>query len=324
VSTTKAIESGIIERLPTDVQLGGIAVRTPNEVVSQATTIAKQLKLLIKQLKLYTIIRDRAHVHCEGWTTCAAMLGVTPREVSCDEQADGSFVAVVELVRVMDGIVVGRGSGMCGIDESEWRKKPRYARRSMAVTRATGRACRLSFSWIIKLAGYEETPAEEIIHTAAEGYSAAAEGRSAALVERLIDADGERSADSIAAAPKSTSTAAEEPTKKRGRGRPRKKPEPKPEPEPSADDYTNVYAGKLKVIVPQVKDDKPWWKILPTGINESIWTDDRDLARIVGTCCNDQTPVQLKWKTTGTGPDTLNELRFIQRLDLDPEPEGAE
>ena len=32
----------------------------------------------------------------------------------------------------------------------------------MAVTRATGKAYRLGFSWIIKLAGYEATPAEEI------------------------------------------------------------------------------------------------------------------------------------------------------------------
>jgi hypothetical protein len=32
----------------------------------------------------------------------------------------------------------------------------------MAQTRATGKACRLAFSWIMSLAGYEPTPAEEI------------------------------------------------------------------------------------------------------------------------------------------------------------------
>jgi len=33
----------------------------------------------------------------------------------------------------------------------------------MAATRATGKAYRLAFSWIINLAGYETTPAEEMI-----------------------------------------------------------------------------------------------------------------------------------------------------------------
>ncbi|MBK8185727.1 MAG: hypothetical protein IPK63_23660 [Candidatus Competibacteraceae bacterium] len=32
----------------------------------------------------------------------------------------------------------------------------------MAQTRATGKACRLAFSWIMSLAGYEPTPAEEM------------------------------------------------------------------------------------------------------------------------------------------------------------------
>ena len=39
------------------------------------------------------------------------------------------------------------------------------ARRSMAQTRATGKACRLAFSWIMALAGYEPTPAEELPDT---------------------------------------------------------------------------------------------------------------------------------------------------------------
>jgi hypothetical protein len=33
----------------------------------------------------------------------------------------------------------------------------------MAVTRATGKAYRLAFSWIMNLAGYEVTPAEEMM-----------------------------------------------------------------------------------------------------------------------------------------------------------------
>jgi hypothetical protein len=43
-----------------------------------------------------------------------------------------------------------------------WGSRPKYARRSMAVTRATGKAFRISFSWIMSLAGYATTPAEEM------------------------------------------------------------------------------------------------------------------------------------------------------------------
>ena len=35
----------------------------------------------------------------------------------------------------------------------------------MAITRATGKAFRLSFSWIMKLAGFQPTPAEEMVDT---------------------------------------------------------------------------------------------------------------------------------------------------------------
>jgi len=34
----------------------------------------------------------------------------------------------------------------------------------MAITRATGKAFRLSLSWIMQLAGFDPTPAEEIPH----------------------------------------------------------------------------------------------------------------------------------------------------------------
>jgi len=73
------------------------------------------------------------------------------------------------LVRMSDGACIGRASAECGApDELDkygkpvWSTRPRYARRSMAQTRATGKACRLAFSWIMALAGYEVTPAEEM------------------------------------------------------------------------------------------------------------------------------------------------------------------
>jgi hypothetical protein len=106
------------------------------------------------------VIQGKKFVGVEGWTTLAVMLGCVAREVSTTEQ-DGIYIAIVELVRMSDGACISRASAECG-EEKPWNTRAKYARRSMAQTRATGKACRLAFSWIMSLAGYEVTPAEEM------------------------------------------------------------------------------------------------------------------------------------------------------------------
>jgi hypothetical protein len=144
------------------VELGVITASSPAQLVERATAAANALASVIESRKLYSTISGKRFVRCEGWTTLAAMLGVTPHEISVTEQ-DGAFTATVELRRLTDGQPVGRASAECGsLDESLWASRPRYARRSMALTRATAKACRLCFSWVMALAGFEVTPAEEI------------------------------------------------------------------------------------------------------------------------------------------------------------------
>lgn len=69
----------------------------------------------------------------------------------------------------MDGRVVGAAESMCTRSEKEWgpnpsRGKPRdeFALRSMAQTRAIGRALRAPLGQIVVLAGYEPAGAEEM------------------------------------------------------------------------------------------------------------------------------------------------------------------
>lgn len=149
-----------------EIRLGAISVAQPSDVVAQAATVAKELAKVIENAKLSRSISGRKFVYVEGWTTLGAMLGVIPQEDSVKlitgEDGYEEYEAVVNLVRVSDGMVVGRGSAVCGTDEGTWRSRPRYARRSMALTRATGKAFRLGFSWVMTLAGYDPTPAEEM------------------------------------------------------------------------------------------------------------------------------------------------------------------
>jgi hypothetical protein len=61
-----------------------------------------------------------------------------------------------------NGIVVGAGSSRCTRLEEAWRAKPDYALEGMAQTRAIGRGMATPGRWIVTLAGYNGTPAEEM------------------------------------------------------------------------------------------------------------------------------------------------------------------
>jgi hypothetical protein len=142
------------------VSLGTLQATSPAALVYGAAEMAKELATIIAKQKLFSVIQGKRFVNVEGWTTLATMLGCVAREIETTEH-DGVYVAIVELVRMNDGACIGRASAECG-EESPWSKRAKYARRSMAQTRATSKACRLAFSWIMQLAGYEVTPAEEM------------------------------------------------------------------------------------------------------------------------------------------------------------------
>lgn len=146
------------------VELGVVSASSPAQLVARATEAADALAGVIAAKGLFSSIQGRRYVKCEGWTTLAAMMGCLPREEQTVEREDGSYEAVVALVRMRDGQVLTRASAECGRGEKLWMDRAPYARRSMAVTRATSKACRIAFSWVMTLAGYEVTPAEEMPH----------------------------------------------------------------------------------------------------------------------------------------------------------------
>ncbi len=135
----------------------------PKELITRATEIADVLNDVIQKQKLFQDFRGKKHVTIEGWVTLGNLLGILPREREVKEcTPPGSYEAVVELYSVRTQQIVGVGSGVCMSDERTWKDREKYARRSMAITRATGKAFRLGFSWIMSLAGYEGCPAEEM------------------------------------------------------------------------------------------------------------------------------------------------------------------
>lgn len=141
----------------------------PREMIALATTMANALRDIVERMHLYADINGKKYPTVEAWMTIARMDNVVAREVPDGIAAleDGSYEATVELIRLSDGAIVGRGSALCGAEgdiagKTDWSKRPRHQRRSMAVTRATSRAFRQHYAWIMVLAGYEPTPADEM------------------------------------------------------------------------------------------------------------------------------------------------------------------
>lgn len=136
----------------------------PEKLIADATRIATALTNIIKEQELFSVIEGRKYVHATGWGVLMAMRGINPFVTRCERLErinEIAYESEVELVGY-DGRVVGRASAICSSREPHKDKQQEYAIKSMSQTRATSKAARLSFGWIIKLAGYEPTPAEEM------------------------------------------------------------------------------------------------------------------------------------------------------------------
>lgn len=158
---------------PVEIRLGSLAVTDPKEMIHRAAGLADALAAIINtqvdeegKPKLFVKIQGRKYVKADGWTTLGAMLGVVPVEESCQRLPTDSgfkgFEAKVKLIRIVDGAQVGGASAECTLNEKNWSGKDSFSLRSMAITRATGKAFRLSFAWIMQLAGFEPVPADEL------------------------------------------------------------------------------------------------------------------------------------------------------------------
>jgi hypothetical protein len=75
----------------------------------------------------------------------------------------GGWEARVEVFTAA-GQLVGAAEAECRWEETDWQDRDSYAVRSMAATRATSKALRQPLGFIIELAGFSATPAEEMGH----------------------------------------------------------------------------------------------------------------------------------------------------------------
>ena len=136
----------------------------PQAIVTRAQKTADACRQIVMKCSIQ--LHGRGYIQAEGWQALAAATGYSPRIERVEELENGDIRAVCSLVRLSDGEIVAQAEGFVGMDEPAWNKRPRYARRAMAQTRATSRACRSALAWIVPMLGenLSTTPAEEMPH----------------------------------------------------------------------------------------------------------------------------------------------------------------
>lgn len=132
----------------------------PDQVLVRATSVAKALDGVLSQTGLSLNISGRKYVKVEGWTFLGNLVGVFPR-TAWSRPVEGGWEARVEAV-TRDGAVVGAAEAVCMRAERNWANRDDYALRSMAQTRAMGKALRMPLGFIAVLAGYDPLPADEV------------------------------------------------------------------------------------------------------------------------------------------------------------------
>ena len=170
-------ENAIVENKP----LPDYAILNPEipmtAKVDVATNVANTLAPLVRSQGLVVTGLNRAnkeaeYVTVEGWEVLGTFLGIVPvttiiKEVKSKQDRTVGYVAratlyqnpVIENDEIVGGTVIARAEAQA--DRSGF-QKDLFAIASMAQTRALGKAYRMGLSWIMKMAGFEGTPAEEM------------------------------------------------------------------------------------------------------------------------------------------------------------------
>ena len=149
-------------RLPEPAQLA--MPRAPEIVLQEAAKAAQALREVIERKPNKCVINGKTFLQFEDWQTLGRFYGITAaaRATSYVEQGRvRGYECHAEAIR-SDGQVISAAQAMCMDDESKWNDKPLFQLRSMAQTRAQAKVLRNVLAWVVVMAGYAPTPAEEM------------------------------------------------------------------------------------------------------------------------------------------------------------------
>ena len=128
----------------------------------QMIKMANVLKAHIVKNNLYAVIAGKNYVMVEGWQFAGGLMGLFPRITKVESIGPNKWLAQAEIVSKKNNEVMATGFAICSKEEAKKKTFDEYAILSMAQTRAIGKAYRNLIGWVIKMTGYESTPAEEM------------------------------------------------------------------------------------------------------------------------------------------------------------------
>ena len=145
--------------------------------VGVATNVANTLAPLVRSQGLTVKGLNRSnkeaeYVTVEGWEVLGTFLGIVPvttiiDEIKNDKDRIVGYKAratlyqnpIIENDEIVGGTVIARAEATADLSGFQ---KDLFAIASMAQTRALGKAYRMGLSWIMKMAGFEGTFAEDM------------------------------------------------------------------------------------------------------------------------------------------------------------------
>lgn len=139
--------------------------RAPEIVLEEAAKAAKALRDVIESNPQKVVINNKTFLTFEDWQTVARFYGISVAARATNYLEQGrvrGYECHAEAILVSSGEVIGAAQAMCMDDEAKWKDKPLFQLRSMAQTRAQAKALRSILAWVVRLAGYATTPAEEM------------------------------------------------------------------------------------------------------------------------------------------------------------------
>jgi hypothetical protein len=143
--------------------------RAPDLVLDEAKRAAQALTQVIESKPKKVVLNGKTYLQFEDWQTLGRFYGVTAVSRSTkyvefgegDEKVKG-FEAAADALLVGTNQVISSAESLCLDDEQNWNRKPLFQLKSMAQTRACAKALRNVLAWVVVLAGYAPTPAEEM------------------------------------------------------------------------------------------------------------------------------------------------------------------
>lgn len=134
--------------------------------MEKAKKLAKQLQQFAKDNNLTANIAGKQYMQVEGWQFIGTQMGLTDVVQTCEpipseNPKEIKYKAEVTVIN-QNGTIISRGFAFASNQEKKKTTFEEYAVASMAQTRAIGKAYRNFLSWIVKMAGYEATPFEEV------------------------------------------------------------------------------------------------------------------------------------------------------------------